>query len=71
MKARDIFRAARNVVGRQTVAGGAVGVAVTSDDPWTRRAALLALVVNAIADFVIEVRGKRPAPLPVDARAGE
>lgn len=64
---RDVVRAARNVVGRQTVAGGGVAAYVVSDDPWVRRVALLALLANAVADFVIELR-LRKAPSTSPAR---
>jgi hypothetical protein len=64
MKARALITAARNVLGRQTVAGGSVAVAVSADDPIVQALGVLVLVVNAVADFVIELRTRKALTAP-------
>lgn len=60
MKLRDILApAVRDVLGRQAVAGGSVGVGLTADDWRLQVAAALVLLANVIADLVLELRKRR------------
>lgn len=60
MKARDLLvPVLRDVIGRNTAAGTGVGVAVASDEPIMQVAGVLVLLVNVVADFIIELRKQR------------
>lgn len=59
-KARDVLLPVlRDVIGRQVVATGGAGTVVASDDPVYQTAGVVLLLVNLIADFIIELRKRR------------